>query len=440
MRRHRGLDRLEINPQNLGLRPTSLGQNLQPRARSAPKIKNLLRLAQQFKLVINLDELVRRTRDITLTLGLPKEPIVKLPLLRHRSTVGARVQTVDQPDSGQSDAVHVARAQAAAARKRSHALDPTSIGPWNVAARIGSGGMGIVYLVEHRDTNQVAALKVLRPGLESVSAGRRFVQEIEILQRLEHPAIARIYDAGVATLGIAPCHYYAMEYVPGYHLVRHAEINDLSVKLKLELFARVCDGMAYAHGQGVLHRDLKPQNIVIEMGGGPKILDFGVARLTADGTSTMHTQDGQMLGTVQYMPPEQILGLHGQLDASADVYALGVVLYQLIFGQLPYDGSKKAAADLLQQIRQGEPNFPSLDPDLAEDHRRVMLVAMSPNRVHRYKNAAELADEVRRLIASQPIRGTVVRLSTDEPPRPGLGARLRNLIRRSDTSTDAARE
>jgi serine/threonine protein kinase len=347
---------------------------------------------------------------------------------------------VDEPiRSKQDEAMASARSQAAATRQRAPLREPQAIGPWNVVARIGSGGMGIVYLVEHQESGQVAALKVLRPGLESASAARRFAQEIEILQRLEHPAIAKVYDAGVATIGIAPCHYYAMEYVPGYHLVRHAEIQRLSVEQKLDVFARVCDAVAYAHDQGVLHRDLKPHNILIEMGGGPKVMDFGVARLNSDGHSTMHTELGQMLGTVQYMPPEQILGLHNTIDATADVYALGVVLYELVFGTLPYEGSKRDAADLIRRIREGKPEFPAFDSQVLSQVQKLILIAMSPQPEHRYANSGALALDVRRALEGQPIQGLVIRPGQDAASRRGLGPALRRLFTRPD-ATDEERQ
>lgn len=339
-------------------------------------------------------------------------------------------------ERGEEAALRAARAQADAARRRGVGTDPPTIGVWNVCARLGSGGMGIVFLAEHRETGQVAAVKVLRHGLESISAGRRFLHEIEILQRLEHPGIAKIVDAGAAQVGLATSHYYAMEYVAGYALDRFADIRALDLTGRLELFARVCDAVAHAHGRGVLHRDLKPQNIIVDLQGMPRVVDFGVARLSEGGETTMHTEPGQMLGTVQYMPPEQIRGQHADLDARADVYALGVVLYQLVYGALPFEGSKKDAIALLDQIEAGLPAFAEAQSDLERQAQVLLQTSMCPKREGRYGDAGELAVEVRRALRGETLAIRALPVAVTQERREGP---LRRFMRRRDSTTGEGR-
>ncbi|RMH12174.1 MAG: serine/threonine protein kinase, partial [Planctomycetota bacterium] len=300
----------------------------------------------------------------------------------------------------------------------------------NIVARIGSGGMGIVYLAEHAEDGHVAAVKVLKPGLDSASAARRFSQEIEILRRLDHPGIAKIYNAGTVELAGVVCAYYAMEHVAGRHIIRHAEINDLSVSRRLELVAMVCDALAHAHDRGVLHRDLKPHNILVESPASPKLLDFGVARVSATVATTMHTQVGQILGTVQYMAPEQIAGRHDELDQRADVYALGVVLYELLCGRLPYSFESHDALELLRAMREDQPTPPrALNERISEDTERLVLTAMARSREQRYPSAAALASDLRLAAAGKAIKG--VESIVTRPNKTGIGAGLSRLFRRA---------
>lgn len=297
-------------------------------------------------------------------------------------------------------ALEAARQQAEAARKRGQQrgpVDPEEIGPYNIVARLGSGGMGIVYLAEHKQDGHVAAVKVLKPGLESESAGRRFEQEIDILRQLDHPGIARFFEAGTTVLVGVERAYYAMDYVAGRHIIRHCDINDLPTERRLELFAMVCEAMAHAHSRGVLHRDIKPHNILVELPSTPKIMDFGVARLTQDDKTTMHTQIGQVLGTVQYMSPEQIRGQHDQLDERSDVYALGVVLYELLCGRLPFLYDPRDTPAFLRALREGIPMPPrEVNPSLSQSVSRVVLTAMARERAERYPSAAAMRDDILR--------------------------------------------
>ena len=197
--------------------------------------------------------------------------------------------------------------------------------------------MGTVYEAEQDRPRRKVALKVIRPGLASPQLLRRFELEAQVLGRLQHPGIAHIYEAGMADAGYGPQPFFAMELVPGRPLTEFAEAEQLGTRERLKLMARVCDAVQHAHQKGVIHRDLKPGNILVDGQGQPKILDFGVARATdADlAVTTLQTDIGQLVGTIPYMSPEQIEADPSQLDTRSDVYALGVITYELLAGRLP---------------------------------------------------------------------------------------------------------
>jgi eukaryotic-like serine/threonine-protein kinase len=344
----------------------------------------------------------------------------------------------DSPDNAR-DPVEAARAQARRARERSAdrgPTDPGQIGPYNIVARLGSGGMGVVYLAEHGQTGAPAAVKVLRPGLASGSAARRFAQEIEILQSLEHPGIARILDAGPVQVGGHDRLYCAMEYIAGRHIIRHADINALDVQARLKLFLFVCDALAYAHARGVIHRDLKPHNILVEMGSKPRIVDFGVARWAQDGRTTMHTEIGQILGTVQYMSPEQIQGRHDELDERTDIYALGVVLFELLTGELPYEVDPKDPIETMRAIRAGRARSPrQVNDQLPKDIERVVMCAMALEPGRRYVSADALGDDIRRAIEGDAVLCVV----PPDQARRGLASKIGRIFTRRP-SGDEPRE
>ncbi|MCA9310449.1 MAG: serine/threonine protein kinase, partial [Phycisphaerales bacterium] len=203
---------------------------------------------------------------------------------------------------------------------------------------IASGGMGTVYLARQRVTQRQVALKLMRQGLTSTQALRRFEYETRILGRLRHPNIAQIHDSGVWDAGPCRVPWFAMEYVANSRtIIDYAGRAHLDRRARLELFLTVCDAVSHGHQKGIIHRDLKPANILVDDGGGQrgataKVIDFGVAKSTdADlALTTMHTNAGQLIGTLPYMSPEQCGGDSDQVDVRSDVYALGVVLYELL--------------------------------------------------------------------------------------------------------------
>src|SRR5436309_4897972 len=194
--------------------------------------------------------------------------------------------------------------------------------------------MGAVYEAEQDNPRRPVALKMIRPGLASPDLVKRFAREAHVLGRLHHPGIAHVHAAGLTDDGQP---YFAMELVHGLPLLAHADRQRLDTAARLALAARICDAVQHAHDHGVIHRDLKPANVLVDETGQPKVLDFGVARATdADLHTTAGTEVGQVVGTLAYMSPEQAAGDPAALDRRSDVYALGVVLFQLLADRPPY--------------------------------------------------------------------------------------------------------
>ena len=236
------------------------------------------------------------------------------------------------------------------------ASHPPQIGRYRLLRVIGEGGMGTVYEAEQEKPRRLVALKVIRPGLVTPQRLRRFEQESQLLGWLQHPGIAQVYEAGTADAGHGPQPFFAMELIRGRTLDQYAVAARLAVRDRLELAARICDAVQHAHQKGIVHRDLKPGNIVIDATGQPKILDFGVARATeSDLHATLETGFGQVVGTLPYMSPEQVAGDPAELDTRSDVYALGVILYELMAGRLPYDLPRRSLPEAMRIIHEQEP-------------------------------------------------------------------------------------
>ena len=211
------------------------------------------------------------------------------------------------------------------------------LGKYRILRIVGEGGMGVVYEAEQDHPRRIVALKVIKAGVAGAELLRRFERESQVLARLQHPGIAQIYEAGAADTGFGPQPYFAMEFIHGVPLRQYAEAHKLGVRQRLELMAKVCDAVEHAHQRGVIHRDLKPANILVDGDGQPKIMDFGVARATdSDAHATRQTDVGQLIGTLAYMSPEQADADPLELDTRSDVYALGVILYELLANRLPY--------------------------------------------------------------------------------------------------------
>jgi eukaryotic-like serine/threonine-protein kinase len=202
------------------------------------------------------------------------------------------------------------------------------IGGYEVVRVVGEGVMGVVFEAEQEHPRRIVALKVIKPGFANPELLRRFEQESQVLALLQHPGIAQIYETGAADTGFGLQPYFAMEFIHGAPLGEYAESHQLSSRQRLELMAKICDAVEHAHPRGIIHRDLKPGKILVDETGQPKILDFGVARVTdSDVQATRQTDVGQLIGTLAYMSPEQVTADPLELDTRSDVYALGVILY-----------------------------------------------------------------------------------------------------------------
>ncbi len=331
------------------------------------------------------------------------------------------------------------------------------IGPYRLSRLLGEGGMGEVWLAEQQEpVERRVALKVIKAGMDTGEVVARFEAERQALAVMDHSAIARVYEAGETPRGRP---YFVMEYVSGPPIIKYCDRERLTIPERLELFVQVCEGVQHAHRRAILHRDLKPSNVLVATEGGrpaPKIIDFGLAKATTRRLTerTLQTQLGQVLGTPAYMSPEQ-LALGGEdVDTRTDVYSLGVLLYELLTGVLPFDAGELRRSDfdeLRRRIREHEPPRPSSRLRQLGDAAReiagrrgsealavtrtlrgeldwITIKALEKDRERRYGSAAELAQDIRRFLAHQPVLAAP----------PGVGYRARKFVRRNRLAVIAA--
>lgn len=282
---------------------------------------------------------------------------------------------------------------------------PATIGGYRILALLGEGGMGSVYQAEQMNPSRLVALKMIRPGISNDKLLRRFKRESEALGRLQHPGIAQIYEAGTADSGFGPQPYFAMEFIQGQRLGEYVLSRRLTTPQRLALMVQVCDAVHHAHQRGIIHRDLKPGNILVNTNGQAKILDFGVALWTdPEAGVTRHTDMGQLIGTLEYMSPEQVLANSEGLDIRSDVYALGVILYELLASKLPYATQGKAMHEVVQAIREEEPApLSAIHSSYRGDIDTIVTKALEKDKERRYASAAELAADIRRYLTDEPI-------------------------------------
>ncbi len=369
-----------------------------------------------------------------------------------RAEVEALLATHDSTSDGLLDAPLVDVAVKSRLAAPPLTLVGRRIGHYLVHSVIASGGMGTVYSAEQDSPHRTVALKVMRQSALSRSALRRFHDEAEILARLRHPNIAQVYEAGVHDDGAGGLPYFVMEFIPDARTItEYARDRGLDTRARLALFAKVCDAVHHGHQKGIIHRDLKPGNILVEApplgtddgagdgdGGGerrdpgePKVIDFGVARSTdADVTvTTQRTDMGQLIGTMQYMSPEQCDGDAREIDTRSDVYALGVVLYELLSEQLPYNAGSTTIVQAVMTIRETTPPpLSTLRRELRGDIETIVSKAMAKDRAKRYQSAAELAADIRRHLRGEPI----------EARRPGRWAKAVRWVARRPLRSAAA--
>ena len=280
------------------------------------------------------------------------------------------------------------------------------IGEFEIIRIIGTGGMGNVYEAKQMHPHRSVALKIVKSAAATPATLHRFEMESEMLARLQHPGIAQVYDSGHQTQDDILLPYFAMEYIPGScSITDYVEEEHLSRRGRIELFLRVCEAVQYGHGRGVIHRDLKPSNILITSAGRPKVIDFGVALMTdSDDDSKTVTVEGRFVGTLQWSSPEQCGDDPHDVDVRTDVYSLGVLMYQLMTSELPYDlkGVPLYRAPLV--IRETQPTLPrKIDDSIAIEIEQILLKALSKERESRYESVADMAMDIRRYLQDQPI-------------------------------------
>ncbi len=291
---------------------------------------------------------------------------------------------------------------------------------YEIVRKLSAGGQGVVYQAIQTSTKRKVAIKVLLDGAyASKSAERRFEREIELVASLKHPNIISIFHSGKTPDGRPFC---VMDYVRGVSLNQYVRDEKLTLEDALKLFGAVCEAVNYAHQKGVIHRDLKPSNILVDSEGAPKVLDFGLAKTVGGPEQTLISMTGQVMGTLPYMSPEQAQGNPDKIDIRTDVYALGVILYEMLTGQYPYPVVGQMA-DVLKHIAETEPTPPSRswkcesgvtqrskqkrlragDCPIDDEVQTIVLKTLSKERARRYQSAGELVKDVKHYLAGEPI-------------------------------------
>jgi serine/threonine protein kinase len=279
---------------------------------------------------------------------------------------------------------------------------PERIGPYEIIRVLGEGGMGIVYEAQQQSPARRVALKVIRDRMIHSTLRARFQREAQILAKLNHQGIATVFESGITEDHRIP--YVAMEYIDGVPITSYSESNQLSVEDRAKLLVKVCEAVGHAHTMGIVHRDIKPNNIIVDHHGKPIVLDFGIALDTGLTEHTAMTQTGQLLGTLQYMAPEQIDRSHAESAPQTDVYALGLIGYELFTGRNPHASDGSSMFDLIRMIRDDEPEtMGAVDRALRGDLEIIIAKALAREQDRRYINATEFARDLERFLTLQPI-------------------------------------
>ena len=325
----------------------------------------------------------------------------------------------------------------------------TVIGPYKILQAIGEGGFGSVYMADQeRPVRRRVALKIIKLGMDTRQVIARFEAERQALAMMDHPNIARVLDAGATELGRP---YFVMELVRGDPITEYCDRHNLGMRERLELFVQVCQAVQHAHQKGVIHRDLKPSNVLVTVADGkpiPKVIDFGIAKATASRLTdkTLFTEFRQLIGTPEYMSPEQAEMSGVDIDTRSDIYSLGVLLYELLTGLTPFDGRmlRSAAFGEMQRIiREVEPEKPStrlsrlgdtlasvaahrqtepanLRKQISGDLDSIVMKCLEKDRTRRYETANGLVRDVGRYLRDEPVEATP----------PSLSYRMRKFVRR----------
>ena len=307
----------------------------------------------------------------------------------------------------------------------------SQIGSYKILEQIARGGMGVVYRAEQQyPVRRIVALKVIKPGMDSEQVIARFQAERQALALMDHPNIARVLDAGTTSAGRL---YFVMELVDGLPITEYCQRHELSLRERLALFIPVCQAIQHAHQKGVIHRDIKPSNILVTVYDGkpvPKVIDFGIAKAMQEPLTerSMHTQAGAVIGTLEYMSPEQAGSFGEDIDTRTDVYSLGIILYELLAGAPPRDLRGMAFDEFLRRLREDDPPKPStrlrrLDPAASMEVARerhtepralakqirgdldsIVLKALEKDRSRRYGSPSDLAADIGRYLRNEAVQ------------------------------------
>lgn len=274
---------------------------------------------------------------------------------------------------------------------------------YEVLGQIAEGAMGIVYKARQIELNRLVALKVLKDTYSShLGQVKRFKRESESAAALRHPNIVTIYESGSA----GDCYYYTMEYIEGEPLITAIRDRKIPLKKQIAILLEICEGIAYAHSQGLIHRDIKPANILLDRENHPKITDFGLVK-TLTKEQTVLSLHGQAIGTPNYMPPEQAKGDLNEIDERSDVYALGVLLYEMVTKRVPFTG--KSNVEIYRQIIEEDPKEPrSLNKNCPKELNAICLKALQKEKHKRYQKATELANDLRAYLEDKPIEASML--------------------------------
>ncbi len=318
-----------------------------------------------------------------------------------------------------SEAIHADSILAEIGESDRPGPSPDRFPGYRLVRELSHGGQGVVYEAVQESTKRKVAIKVLLAGAyASSSARKRFEREVELVAQLKHPNIISVFHAGVASDG---CQFYVMDYVRGVPLGRYVREQKLTLEDTLKLFSTVCGAVQYAHQRGVIHRDLKPSNILVDTDGNPKLLDFGLARLITQPVETLVSVSQAIIGTLPYMSPEQTRGNPDEIDTRTDVYALGVMLYELLTGGYPYPVAGQMA-DVLKHIAETPPTPPSrrwsttsgvatrstkrVKPGscpIDRDIQTVVLKSLAKERTRRYQSPGELGRDIDHYLSGEPL-------------------------------------
>jgi predicted Ser/Thr protein kinase len=282
-----------------------------------------------------------------------------------------------------------------------HSSPAAAFPGYDILKELHRGGQGIVYQAIQRSTKRKVAIKVVKEGpFASRGEKLRFEREVAILAQLRHANIVSIHDSGEA----GGCAYYVMDYIRGEALDRWLAQNPRTVEEKLRLFFKIASAVGVAHLRGVTHRDLKPGNVLVDERGEPHILDFGLAKTAGGMDTTLMTRTGQFMGSLPWASPEQAEALPEKIDVRSDVYSLGVMLYQMLTGQFPYDVTGNMC-DVLKRIMHAEPRRPrTVCREVRRELETILLACLEKQPQRRYKTAGELAEDIGRYLAGEPIR------------------------------------